>query len=1068
MKLHLKLTSVLLSAVMCASMVMAPVSVIADETSAPEETQTTEATEKEETKETEKKTPKATEKPEPKESKATEKTEPEETKETEPEETVKETEPTESEDKKPAETEETEASKPEEKKPAESNKEEPSEPATTSEPKKEDVPETTLTPETGEKEETHRVPRKNAGGIIDSVSITLDAPVIGAKPDYTAEFPDGANYFSAGNNDGNFRNDILWLDTTVKKTAPIPTDQNIVFKAGHSYSVRIFLSAKTGFFFTDQTTVKLNGKQVEASLYGEDGTVLFIYDYAFPKLEGTATDIISNISITLDAPVVGNKPDYTASIPSGMSCYVGSVVWFDLTANREMDPDSDKFKVGHQYRVFVNLNTKDGSLFDGTGSINGKKIDGFGVFGADWRFFYTFPALEGTATDLIDSVSVTIDAPVVGAKPYYTAVFPAGAKFYSDSYNSGYFRNYIRWYDHTIGTSVDPDSGVFEAGHQYSVLLILTASDGLCFSPNVTGTVNDQIVDSENVSISSSGLLHIAYVFPKLEGIVNIDSVSISLDNPIVGASPDYTATLRSVVHYSQDVSRNNGYVQNGIQWFYETEPNKYSSLKPASGVFEVGNRHLVEVYLVADDGYAFTNSTTAVLNGNTAEVLYYSGGRVIKVSYLFPVLTYKIPFVSVTLDEPVAGAKPDYTAEFSTGANYNSASNSTGNYRNGILWKDITTGSEVNPETGEFKAGHQYSVTVYLSANDSFGFADDITGTLNGKALLLDKESDYLKLEYTFPIVMGNVTDLINSFLVSIDAPLVGAKPDYSAVFPSGANYYSDAYNEDSFRNDIAWYDITSGNYVNPDSGVFEAGHQYSVRIFLTLNDGFYSSPDADTKLNGQSAVGSKFGSQWRLDYTFPVLTEAVVGDTATVGDFNYKVTNANTDGTGTVTLTGVAVKKASVSVPSVVNINGFIYKVNRIGTKAFYGDKKITSLTVGSNVVIIDSYAFYGCSNLTKVSGGKVLKTIGTKAFAYCSKLKSFSIASSVLNKIGSYAFQKDKKLKTVYIKYTTRLTKSGVKKSLKKSSVKTVKVKKSKVKKYKKYFKKKNSGRSVKVKK
>ena len=116
----------------------------------------------------------------------------------------------------------------------------------------------------------------------------------------------------------------------------------------------------------------------------------------------------------------------------------------------------------------------------------------------------------------------------------------------------------------------------------------------------------------------------------------------------------------------------------------------------------------------------------------------------------------------------------------------------------------------------------------------------------------------------------------------------------------------------------------------------------------------------------------------------------------------------------------------------------------------------------------MVIDSYAFYGCSNLVKVTGGKVLKTIGTKAFAYCSKLKSFSISSAVLNKIGAYAFQKDKKLKTVYIKYTTKLTKSGVKKSLKSSSVKTVKVKKSKVKKYKKYFTKKNCGRKVKVKK
>ena len=68
----------------------------------------------------------------------------------------------------------------------------------------------------------------------------------------------------------------------------------------------------------------------------------------------------------------------------------------------------------------------------------------------------------------------------------------------------------------------------------------------------------------------------------------------------------------------------------------------------------------------------------------------------------------------------------------------------------------------------------------------------------------------------------------------------------------------------------------------------------------------------------------------------------------------------------------------------------------------------------------------------------------------------------------KIGTKAFYKDGKLKTLNMNNTTKLTKKGVKKSLKGSSVKTVKVKKSKVKKYKKYFTKKNCGRKVKVKK
>ena len=123
---------------------------------------------------------------------------------------------------------------------------------------------------------------------------------------------------------------------------------------------------------------------------------------------------------------------------------------------------------------------------------------------------------------------------------------------------------------------------------------------------------------------------------------------------------------------------------------------------------------------------------------------------------------------------------------------------------------------------------------------------------------------------------------------------------------------------------------------------------------------------------------------------------------------------------------------------------------------------------VAVGSKIVAIGNNAFFGCKNLVKVSGGAGLKTIGQNAFARCPKLSTFVITSKVLYKIGPQAFYKDSKLKTVCVRNTTKLTKGGVKKSLKGSSVKTVRVKKSKVKKFKKYFTKKNCGRKVKVKK
>ncbi len=199
-----------------------------------------------------------------------------------------------------------------------------------------------------------------------------------------------------------------------------------------------------------------------------------------------------------------------------------------------------------------------------------------------------------------------------------------------------------------------------------------------------------------------------------------------------------------------------------------------------------------------------------------------------------------------------------------------------------------------------------------------------------------------------------------------------------------------------------------------------------------------------------------------------FDKIAKAEVGEEISDGLNFYRVTNNADDGTGTAAFIGAGANVASVSIPATVNLKGINYKVTKIASLAFNKNSTVTSVYIGANITVIESKAFVACPKLVKISGGLRLKTIGNLAVINCPKLSSFIITSAVLSKIGTYAFYGDKSLKTVYINKTTKLTKKGVKKSLKGSSVKTVKVKKSKVKKYKKYFTKKNAGRKVKVKK
>ena len=222
---------------------------------------------------------------------------------------------------------------------------------------------------------------------------------------------------------------------------------------------------------------------------------------------------------------------------------------------------------------------------------------------------------------------------------------------------------------------------------------------------------------------------------------------------------------------------------------------------------------------------------------------------------------------------------------------------------------------------------------------------------------------------------------------------------------------------------------------------------------------------------VNGKRISGSKFTMPAEpvvVTVNFKKEGSPNLDETVTIEGYSYQVTNSDTEGAGTVMITGVTDQVTAVVIPPSIDINGYTYKVNKVAARAFFGNTTIKTVYIGANVTVIDTNAFFGCSNLVKASGGAGLKVIGQNAFARCPKLSTFIITSKVLYKIGPQAFYLDSRLKTIYIKNTTKLTKSGVKKSLKGSKVKTVKVKKSKVWKYKSYFKKSNSGRKVKVKK
>ncbi len=123
------------------------------------------------------------------------------------------------------------------------------------------------------------------------------------------------------------------------------------------------------------------------------------------------------------------------------------------------------------------------------------------------------------------------------------------------------------------------------------------------------------------------------------------------------------------------------------------------------------------------------------------------------------------------------------------------------------------------------------------------------------------------------------------------------------------------------------------------------------------------------------------------------------VKNKTYTVGNYKYKIANAKTNGTGTVTVYGGKKTLKSVKIGATVKIGGKNFKITTVGKNAFKGYKKLTSVTIGKNVTKIEPSAFEKCGKLKKIKisgtsltrvGKNAIKGIYKKATLQCPKKK------------------------------------------------------------------------------
>ena len=105
-------------------------------------------------------------------------------------------------------------------------------------------------------------------------------------------------------------------------------------------------------------------------------------------------------------------------------------------------------------------------------------------------------------------------------------------------------------------------------------------------------------------------------------------------------------------------------------------------------------------------------------------------------------------------------------------------------------------------------------------------------------------------------------------------------------------------------------------------------------------------------------------------------------VGTSYTISGNEYKVSKPGAE----VILVRTSKTTKNVTVPAQIYAQRITYKVTSIGAKTFNNNKKLTKVTIGTNIVKINSNAFFNCKNLKTVTIKSVLlttKTASKKAF-------------------------------------------------------------------------------------
>lgn len=235
--------------------------------------------------------------------------------------------------------------------------------------------------------------------------------------------------------------------------------------------------------------------------------------------------------------------------------------------------------------------------------------------------------------------------------------------------------------------------------------------------------------------LTSILIFTIALILFSQNGVFAAEITNIEINGftePIVGMTPDFTAT----------VAENANYTFQFVEWWKEVGGPLEENDK-----FEKDVNYTYMIYIKAKDGYTFTDTTTATIDGIPLTLDRIPSPNLTSIVFTLDCGKAKeLPIVSNIeirgVKMPVKGEKPEYGGAIPADVNYHLFDE---------FWYDDETELEL---TEKFEEGKSYTYYCLIRPVNNAIFSSDVKATIDDKEMKFESnEGDFIVFSYNYKI---------------------------------------------------------------------------------------------------------------------------------------------------------------------------------------------------------------------------------------------------------------------------------------------------------------------------